>query len=317
MKRTIPIVRAISVEPEVSDKDYVSGPNPPEYTPYIDWGISMLVIIFCIYQFLLNNVSVEERYEVGKIEIIFTNLFAIFVVIIAKGLWIKLLLLCTMVASIGWHLYGIGWVHLGDRNTWGRWDNVLSCMVIVAYAMTWIPNIAGPFKKTLPKSTDEWCVRPSLKLIINIIFTILVGVIVAYTWREYTITILDIKFSWGDLLALSFIGIAFLLAIFCIIIPGKLTEMTVFFMWATFGIGSGLAAYLLKRDDVSEEWRDIYHSVWHVAIFYSAYCFSRASDYVQYNASFREKEENKEEEVKKAVQHTEEKKILYNLVLKF
>ena len=88
-------------------------------------------------------------------------------------------------------------------------------------------------------------------------------------------------------------------------------------MWASLGIISGLTAYLLKRDDVNRDWEDIYHSVWHVAIFYSAYCFSRASDYVQYNASFREKEENKKEEVSEAVKHVEEKKILYNLVLKF
>ena len=311
--KKIPVVNA---EP-VNDDEYVSGPNPPDYTTYVDWSISILVVIYVIYQFLLNNNTTEERLEIGKIEIIFTNLFAIFVIIIAKGLWIKLLLLCTMVASIGWHLYGVGWVHLGDKKIWGRWDNVFSCMVIVAYAMTWIPNIAGPFKKTLPKSTDEWWFRPSLKIIINIVLTIAVGVVVAITYREYKITIFNVKFSWGDLLAFSFIGIALFLAIFFIIIPKKLTEIPTFVFWASTGIISGASAYLLKRNDVESDWADIYHSIWHVAIFYSAYSFSRASDYVQYNASFREKEENKEEEVKKAVQHTKEKQILYNLVLKF
>lgn len=311
--KIIPVVKA---EP-VNDDEYVSGPNPPDYTPYVDWSISILVIIYVIYQFLLNNNTTEERLEIGKIEIIFTNLFAIFVIIIAKGLWIKLLLLCTMVASIGWHLYGVGWIHLGDRKAWGRWDNVFSCMVIVAYAMTWIPNIAGPFKKTLPKSTDEWWFRPSLKIIINIVLTIAVGIIVAFTYGQYKITIFNVKFSWGDLLAFSFIGIALFLAIFFIIIPKKLTEIPTFVFWASTGIISGASAYLLKRNDVDSDWADIYHSIWHVAIFYSAYSFSRASDYVQYNASFLEKEENKEEEVKKAVKHTEEKKILYNLVLKF
>ena len=146
--KNIPIAYAKIIDSE--NDNYVSGPNPPEYTKYVDWSISLLVFAYSIYQLFLNNYTTEERFEIGKIEIIFTNLFAIFVIIIAKGIWIKLLLLCTMVASIGWHLYGVGWVHLGDRNLWGRWDNVLSCMVIVAYAMTWIPNIAGPFKKTLP-----------------------------------------------------------------------------------------------------------------------------------------------------------------------
>ena len=309
----IPIVKAKIV----NEDDYVSGPNPPEYTIYVDWSISILAIIYTIYQFLISDNTITERYEIGKIEIIFSNFFAIFVIIIAKGIWIKTLLLCTMVSSIGWHLYGVGWVHLGDRKAWGRWDNIFSCMVIVAYAMTWIPNIAGPFKKTLPKSTDEWLFRPSLKIIINIVLTIAVGIVVGITYGERSISILNVNFSWGDFLAFSFIGIAFILAVFFIIIPGKLTEIPIFIFWATLGILSGLMAYLLKREDVNKDWVDIYHSLWHVAIFYSAYSFSRASDYVQYNASFREKEENKKEEVSEAVKHIEEKKILHNLVLKF
>ena len=165
-------------------------------------------IISVIYQFLLNINTKEERLEIGKIEIIFTNLFAIFVIIIAKRFMIKLLLLCTMVASIGWHLYGVGWVHLGDKKAWGRWDNVFfmhgNCSICNDMDTA---NIAGPFKKTLPKIYRRGWFRPSLKIIINIVLTIAVG-IVAITYREYKITIFNVKFSWGDLLAFSFIGIA-------------------------------------------------------------------------------------------------------------
>ena len=291
-------------------EEYKNPPNLSKYSRPLDIVFSSFVGLYLIQAAFTSNYSKEQIIELGKAEIVFTNLFAIAVIIVAFGLWLKLLLIATMITSTIYHMHGVGWLQLGDMAEWSKWDVIFSTCIIVAYAMSWLPNIDGCFKKRIPKATDEWWpVRISVKLIINICVTITAGIIIYVTRDDDCFICLDnVKLKWPDFLAILFIIVAVVLAIVTIIIPQKMNNKVEFFVWAGLGVLSGIVAYIWKRLEVEKnEFKNINHSIWHVLIFYSAYCFSRGSDYIMYKIELFEEEDEKEEEDKEQEEEDKEK----------
>jgi len=210
----------------------------------------------------------------------------------AQGLWLKILLICTCYYSLLWHWTETGAYLPGNPYSYGAWDAIFSTCVIIAYCLSWLPKfntkIPTPDEERKhcwyhncrgrPKETSEWRCRWTPNLILSIFICIICGIILYFQWwsAHFDLTIVMCWF---------FISIAFITAIYQLIrgkmkVGGKNRKKFAF--WAFLGIVFGPIAFVYKQKSNSHG-ADSYffHAIWHVYVFSCAYCFSRASEYLE------------------------------------
>lgn len=239
----------------------------------------LTVSAYSLFVVLRKSLFTGKDYEdVGKFVLIMTNMFAFFPIMQAQGLWLKLLLIITCFSSIMWHWTEVGLSLPGNNNVYGDIDACFSIMSIVSYCIQWIPIPPPPemeakdfFTRNFlgrPKQTAEWRCRLTPALLINMFITISSGVC-AMMYRDYVIYI-----------AMGFVGIAFILAMFHLLL-GKMTIGSTyrkkFAAFAMSGIVFGSTSFMFYSEDSYYS-----HSLWHTYVFSCAYSFSRASEYLEF-----------------------------------
>lgn len=258
-------------------------------------GVFMFTIVQCFLPMMYPDA--EDFYYVTRFDIVMTNLWAFFPIVQAQGLFIKGLLICTAWYSILWHWSSNGLKFPGNSNTYGALDIMFSTIIIISYAISWLPK-AKTYKPTYedehgrcawwykscrgpPKQTSEWRCRWTPNLWLNVFVCSILGTIYAYSWppmwNGYDMSLVC---CWAS------IAIAFVVAMWHL----KMGEMTVgkkyrkrFIFWVFVGISMGIISFIYKQrsnDRNDKKWL-MYHSVWHVYVFGSAYCMSRAQEYLE------------------------------------
>lgn len=242
-----------------------------------------VVFLFCIilytsFIFSRHHLFEGEDYNnVGKFVLIVSNLFCVFPIVQAQGIWMKVLLFCTALSSIMWHWFEIGLTLPGDPVMYGIVDRCLSVMSIASYCMQWLPI---PYHKTKrkdclrhwlgpPQETAEWRCRFTVKLIVNMMITCGVGLLVYQ--NENIATPLGVGLIvFIVLLSLGYIASG------TMTIPKKFKIK--FIVCVLCGTVFGLAAFRFNKAEESHLYN---HSLWHAYIHSSAYCFSRALEYLE------------------------------------
>jgi hypothetical protein len=258
-------------------------------------------IVFCVFLFsytiYLASIDLlysdgKDKSDVGKFNLIMSNLWAFFPVMQAQGLWLKLLLIITCYYSISWHWFDIGFSLPGDKDMYRILDGVFSILTIISYSLSWIPkckknkdnenktknnfwnkHFLGP-----PRETSEWRCRLTLHLFINIFTCILIGSIL-YVSNGKEGSEIQIICCW------CFITIAILSALYQLFkgdmsIGNKYRKN--FACWVLVGVIFGAVSFIYKtKSDNSDENSFFNHSVWHTYVFSCAYSFSRASEYLE------------------------------------
>ena len=260
--------------------------------------ITILVLVYSMV--LVYGWDAEYQNDWSKIMVIVTNSWAIFPLIVARGFFLKLTILGAMITSFWAHMH---WEHFkvpGDEDAPGKWDNVFSTMVIVAYCLEWLPDrwfklccspsrtdrnkMADWARETFfdrPKHTNACNFRLDWKTCVQVIVTLGMGVIVWYAYdKDDWMNVTD-EFSLVDIVCIAFVGLAIVWGLIYIFSPhhiydGKKVNLIV---WVVAGAFLGTWAIVSKklRTDVP----DASHSVWHVCIFSAAYCISRAHSYLK------------------------------------
>lgn len=238
------------------------------------------VVAYSLFILFRKNILGGESYEeIGRFVLVMTNMFAFFPIAQAQGLWLKLLLIITCFSSIMWHWTEIGLSLPGEDYVYGDVDACFSIMSIVSYCIQWMPIPPPPESETQdfftrnflgrPKQTAEWRCRLTPALCINIIITVIVGIL-AIEFRDYSVFI-----------ALVFVMIAIALSLYHLF-AGDMTVKSSyrkkFALWAAAGICLGASAFIFQN----MEDRLYCHSLWHTYVFASAYSFSRASEYLEF-----------------------------------
>lgn len=232
----------------------------------------------------------EDKSNVGKFNLIMSNLWVFFPVMQAQGLWLKSLLILTCYYSMSWHWFNIGFSLPGGKDMYRILDAVFSIVTIISYSLSWIPkcgqnndlklkndfwhkHFLGP-----PRETSEWRCRLTPHLLINIFTCILLGSIL-YVSNGAEGTDIQIICCWG------FITIAVFSALYQLF-RGDLSignkYRTNFAFWVLIGVVFGAVSFVYKtKSDNRYENSFFNHSVWHVYVFSCAYSFSRASEYLE------------------------------------
>jgi len=247
----------------------------------MDASFMVTVTLYSLFVAFRKSFFSGEDYEsVGKFAVVMTNMFALFPIMQAQGIWLKLLLFVTCFSSLTWHWTEVGMKLPGRSDyvdSYGAMDVCCSVMTIVSYCLQWIPlsppehtEIENFWQRNFfgrPRETAEWRCRLTVGLCVNIVLTLTSGIVV-YSFRQYTVHV-----------GLGSIAVALLLSLYHL----KRGGMTVgkkfrhkFARWATMGILFGASSFLFKSAD-----DELYfHSMWHVYVFSAAYSFSRASEYL-------------------------------------
>jgi hypothetical protein len=232
----------------------------------------------------------KDREAIGKFEVIMTNLWAFFPIMQAQGLFLKSLLIGTLWYSILWHWTRVGFAMPGDHDLYGKLDTVFSTLIIVAYAMSWLPKFKTKIPTKLeerkscwykncrgpPKETGEWRCRWTPNLLLNMAACGLLSSYMIIAWPDSGTAVV----CWLS------ICLAMLTALYHLcrgkMKVGKKFRRN-FLFWAATGISMGIISftYKLKSDDEGNAKKNLLHSVWHVFVFSCAYCLSRASEYLE------------------------------------
>lgn len=269
--------------------------------------VTLAILVFLNYSILQWKDNQID--SVSKNVVILTNFWAIFPIIVANGIWIKSLLIASMLTSFWAHMQWSGVLIPGKEP--GKWDNVFATTVIVAYAFTWWPDrwsIFLPedkhclfFTGRSNKTTTFNC-KLSTKLLLNIVISTITAIFI-YIYYDESPTIIKInhmKMTLQDVIPLFAIiaAIGFGLIYICDDekhIGNK--NKPYFIVFFILGTASGIYGYMSKR--MNTKYENVLHSQWHVLMFTSAYCFSRASSYIQI-------------EINQSLNQTRKKRKMYN-----
>jgi hypothetical protein len=234
-------------------------------------------IAYSIFVFVSPFIFTGEDYVgLGKFCLVMTNMFAFFPILQAQGLWLKLLLLTNALSSMMWHWIEVGQHLPGESDMYGHLDRCFSVMTIASYSMQWLPI---PVRKVdpntfwkrnfmgKPRETAEWRCRFTISLFVNMVVSIGAGYMV-----------------YKDDSTASFAGIGTIAVALCLSVYHLcIGEMSVgkkyrlkFAFWTVVGSIVGITAFVYKTKETY-----MTHSLWHTYVFSSAYCFSRASEYLQ------------------------------------
>ena len=129
----------------------------------------------------------EDKNNIGKFNLIMSNLWAFFPVMQSQGLWLKSLLILTCYYSMSWHWFDIGFSLPGGKDKYRILDAVFSIVTIISYSLSWIPKCGQNKQLKLkndfwhkhflgpPRETSEWRCRLTPHLFINIFACIVIG----------------------------------------------------------------------------------------------------------------------------------------------
>ena len=260
-----------------------------------------LTILTLIYSmFLVYGWDAPYQDDWSKIMVIVTNSWAIFPLIVARGFFLKLMILGAMVTSFWAHMH---WEHFkvpGDEDAPGKWDNVFSTMVIIAYCLEWLPDrwfklccqvsmsgrnkMYGWVRETFfdrPKHTNACNFRLDWKTCVQVIITIGMGVIVWYGYdKDEWMNVTD-EFTLIDIVCIAFVGLAIIWGIIYIFSPHHIykNKKVNLIVWIVAGAFLGTWAIVSKK--LKTDVPDAAHATWHICIFSAAYCISRAHSYLK------------------------------------
>jgi len=260
-----------------------------------------LTILTLIYtMFLVYGWDAPYQDDWSKIMIIVTNSWAIFPLIVARGIFLKLMILGAMITSFWAHIHWEGFKVPGDEDSPGKWDNVFSTMVIVAYCLEWLPDrwfklccqLTGQEKAKLgpwvretffdrPKHVNACNFRLDWKTFVQVIVTIGLGIIVWYAYDKDDWMHVTDEFSLIDIVCITFVVLGFVWGIVYICSPhhiydGKKVNLIVWIIAGTF-----LGSWAIVSKKLKTDVEDAAHATWHVCIFSAAYCISRAHSYLK------------------------------------
>lgn len=236
----------------------------------------------------------------SKIMIIVTNAWGIFPLIVARGAFLKLVILGTVITSFWAHMVWENFKVPGNEDSPGKWDNVFSTAVIVAYCIEWLPDrwfkktwcckdketrekLPGWVKETFidrPTHTNACNFRLDGKTILQLITTVGIGILIYFVYDTDEMYVSD-EWTLIDIICLVFVGLAFVWGLIYIFSPHHIYEGDEgkLIGWIIGGALLGTLAIVSKKLDTDVP--DAAHAVWHIAIFSSAYCISRAHSYLR------------------------------------
>jgi hypothetical protein len=234
-------------------------------------------IIYTVYICSIGWLYPNAKDEVGKFHLIMSHVWGFFPIMQAQGIWLKSLLCMTSYFSVAWHwTYDLELPLPGS--SYQKLDALFSVLTIISYCLSWIPKIrptiptGGWWNRNFrgnPRQTGEWRLRLTINLLINVSICTIFGVIMFFHIDEFMIMCL----CW------VFISIAVISALY----QGIVGKMKVgknyrykFVFAATLGILFGVVSFIHKVKE-----GNINHTIWHVYVMSCAYCFSRASEYLQ------------------------------------
>ena len=232
----------------------------------------------------------EDKKNIGKFNLIVSNLWSFFPIMQGQGLWLKALLVLSCYYSVVWHWFNIGLSLPGEKDNYRMLDAVFSILTIISYSLSWLPKCYRQNQKEIrndflhkhflgpPRETSEWRCRLTINLFINIFTCILIGSIL-YVSNGAEGTGIQIICCW------SFITIAVLSALYQLF-RGDMTIGNTyrkkFVFWVSIGVIFGSISFVYKtKSDTKDENSFFNHSVWHTYVFSCAYSFSRASEYLE------------------------------------
>ena len=224
-----------------------------------------------------------DAIAVNRFHLIVSNVWSFYPIMQAQGLWLKSLLLLSGYFSLVWHWSSDLKMGLPtDPDIYGRGDMALSIITIISYCLSWIPKIKvteptqkGCFQNNClgrAKETAEWRCRWTLNLVINIVICLVFGSILYITWDGDDMHQIQILLCW------IFISVALISALYQLwkgdLRVGKNRHKFAF--WVAFGTLFGIISFVFKMKEGFNG-----HSLWHVFVMSCAYCFSRASEYLE------------------------------------
>tara|TARA_A100001015_G_scaffold303097_1_gene392205 strand:+ start:3817 stop:4719 length:903 start_codon:yes stop_codon:yes gene_type:complete len=260
--------------------------------------VTVLALIYSI--FLVYNWDKVYENDWAKLMVIITNAWGIFPLIVARGFVLKITILGAMITSFWAHMVWEDFKVPGDQDSPGKWDNMFSAMVIVAYCIEWLPDrwlpdticckkqddrkSCAPFLKEIfldrPQHTNACNFRLDWKTVIQTLVIAAVGIVIFYLYDTDDMYVTD-EWTILDIICLAFIGLAIIWGIIYIapnnhIYDGYKPNLI---GWIVGGVLLGVWALISKKIGGSED--DAAHSAWHISIFSAAYCFSRAHSYLK------------------------------------
>tara|TARA_E500000331_G_scaffold154945_1_gene150494 strand:- start:1378 stop:2241 length:864 start_codon:yes stop_codon:yes gene_type:complete len=239
------------------------------------------------------------QHDFSQLLVIVTNGFAIFPIIVARGIFLKAMLLGAMITSFWAHMQWEDFEVPGHDS--GRWDNAFASSVIAAYCASWWPDhldcrcftescadntprfVRNCFCSP-PKHQNSCQLRLTFKLFLQFVVTGTVfGTVLALyntdNWNWFEIA--NVSVSVVEFLVMLFVLIALVGSLSYYCNGGKMiTSMGRFVFYVLVGAFLGVYAFVSKRID--SDIPDATHSIWHVCIFISAYSISRAHSYVKW-----------------------------------
>jgi|SaaInlV_130m_DNA_2_1039683.scaffolds.fasta_scaffold03139_7 hypothetical protein len=239
------------------------------------------------------------QHDFSQLMVIVTNGFAIFPIIVARGIFLKTMLTGAMITSFWAHMQWENFNVPGHDS--GRWDNAFASSVIAAYCASWWPDhldmkcFSGSCASNTPiyvrncfcsppRHNNSCQLRLTFKLALQIIVTgaVFGSVLALYNtdnWELFEVG--NVSVSVVEFLILLFVLIALVGSLGYYCNGGKLiNNMWRFIFYVSVGVILGTYAFVSKRID--SDIPDATHSIWHVCIFISAYSISRAHSYVKW-----------------------------------
>jgi hypothetical protein len=232
-----------------------------------------------------------------RLMVIITNAFGIFAIIVADGLFLKLCILAAMISSFWAHINWEGFNVPGYEDEPGRWDNIFSVGVIVAYCCTFLPDrwfaaVSSPkgriprWEKNFlyePDTTSSFACTLSLKTLTTVLVTVGVGFVIGLTYEDNPVVFhIGVDFHIGDVICIFFAAAAIVFGLIYVCNDKKhLTSKGGFAIFITIGIVLAIFALVSKKHGEEGELPEAEHSIWHVCIFVAAYCISRAHSYIK------------------------------------
>ena len=225
----------------------------------------------------------KQGVAVNNFHLIISNVWVFFPFLQAQGIWLKSLLLLAAYFSLVWHWSSdLGNALPAEPAIYGRGDLIFSILTIISYCLSWLPKVpvTDSAKKGWwyancrgkPKETAEWRCRWTVNLIINVGVCLVFGAILFVTWDGPEVHQIQILLCW------VFITVALVCALYQLL-KGQLRvgkNRNKFIFWVAVGTVFGTVSFVHKLKPSYNA-----HSLWHVFVMSCAYCFSRASEYLE------------------------------------
>lgn len=227
-----------------------------------------LFVLNVLCAFLFNYVFLNyEKHDFVTTITATTNLFVLFPTIAAHGIWLKSCLLFVASVSL---LNNLGAETSID-------EQALFTSLFLTYSLSWWPEEwssrltktkgCGFFTGNDTKYEPCTC-KISLKLVINIIITVIASILLQSYNNEtfFKIDTFDVTYAYFLLLFSVILASGFALTF---------TYNNTFGVFFTIGVCATFLGQLLNALN-KDKYEKLAYAQWHVFIYTSAYCFSRA-----------------------------------------